>query len=355
MAKKYHTEIMAMIDERVLLNPKNPNLPDRKNSRFVAYRVEKELCYHRYCHKFKKTRRPERQITSVRNNAIRAMLHDNIWHDELATYCELTRESLTNYHSRWHYIDRMINLEVESEFRDHIFNLGEEYLTKEEEEMRKYLQAKTRNAPKSFLRKLLHEGNFEKDNPPPRMLVEMRIEKAAEDIFNLSCNADTIERDYDEGNINKTEYKEQITQNRDAIKRAIGDRQRAFNDIFRNKRSNFRFTFIRALPLDTKKERLGNALRVTSVSHGEDLLMAYCRWYNMVNETAIAADKKARKKSTDKAYKEQKGAARKRTAKQQQTAQILQLHSEGISGADIGRRMGIPKNTVNDTIKRSKG
>ena len=208
-------------------------------------------------------------MTSVQNNAIRAMLHDNIWDDELAAYCELTRESLTNYHSRWHYIDRMINFEVEPEFRHHIFDLGEQYLAKEEEEMRKYLQPKNRNVPKSFLRRLLHEGNFEKDNPPPRMLVEARIEKAAEDIFNLSCNADKIEQDYDEGDINKTEYKEQIKENRIAIKRAIEDRKKAFNDIFRNKRSNFRFTFIRALPLDTKQEKIGNALRVTGAGAEE--------------------------------------------------------------------------------------
>jgi hypothetical protein len=355
MAKKVFKHLLQEIDRRAETAPIDPELPNRKALKLLAHSVDKEIIYHEYCRSLKIPNDSVANQTASRNRAYRAMLFDNVWDEELAGYCGITPDTLINYYSRLVHLSRMINNELEPEFREYVLSAGRTLLTKEENKVQMYLIRKKGSEKKSFLRQLLHDKTYEELHPPPRMLVQNRLNRLADEIFNLSTKDYDIERGYKNGDITRSEYKSMISENRQAIRLAVRNKRKAFRDIFSDKESNENFVFIRALSPSLEEKGIRNVINVASVSHGEDLLTVYFRWYNILHMTTIIAEKKFKKKSTDKSYKESRGAAQKRIDKQQRNEQIIQLHTEGLSGAEIGQRLGIAKSTVNDTIKKHKG
>ncbi|MDG1516584.1 MAG: helix-turn-helix domain containing protein [Flavobacteriales bacterium] len=356
MIKKATTaEFKRVITDRAGKKPFTPRLDLYRETKHTGTWVRATKIELNYDKQFTSNSRNSRYRTMQRNRAMEAMIKDNLWSPELANTLDIDKNDIRDYYSYRVHLRIAINVQS-GEFFDYILKRGKEAYKLEVEKLNEYLRELERSSG-NFLRTLLKNKEFKRTTRMPRLLIENRL------YSRNSYGRTDLEVLHDKLNelfvLKKNELisKYRFNKERKCLEREIRIKKKEHRELseqlFYDKESNKNFIFIKAISISKLENGIDkvNQLYITSVRQGEDLLNEYCKWFNCKYETEIKEEQNARIREYNRKYSA-KQRAHKKLLKLRRYEQIIELHEEGNSGAQIGRSLGISARTVTDIINK---
>lgn len=349
MEKMFLTHIIDAIEQKAEGSPQPLELTNIENIVQPYYALENErIQWNYYKISTKKKLRDFTFVNMTRHRVIRLMGDVGVFDAQLASDLNITKEELIFYRSKMFYIKDYIKNKTEVEWKESILERGKKEHLEEERATNEYYQKYNEKVDGSVLRTILAQGKFAQNNPAPRYVIESKLNQCTTEIIGKHQEKKLLAIQHNNGEISLAKYNRKDKELTQSIIHLLRDKKRIYNNIFKNKESNIRMTFVRALPHESSQHVIPPIIIVTSWRHGRDLIANYRDWFNKKYADKIKETKVENKKKGDVSYYNSKlEVITKREGKKEQQKQFAEYIAEGCSQAEAGRLVGIGSSTAN--------
>lgn len=346
-------------------NPVELILEDSKTTSRSTGAIDRELLFHNYHETYANNGKVRRKKltggksiaykTSLQNRAKNIMIKTRIWDEELARITNIDKSyDVVHYHSYQEKLNEYI-FRLPREWKDLLYQKAQEGYKIEKEKERKYKSDLKGLRRETFIKTLIGQEYYRRDNLMPRLMVEDDIQNNRDGLSALRDQMDLLNLKLKTKEIPDNKFRSQRVILKRKISLYFKERREMFGRLFRDDDANENFTFIRAFRFQHIQSPKNSTpqIKTTSVRHAEDLVKFYVRWYNDKNVDAIqqAVENKKRKKDRER-YNANPEVTQKKETKQQLIDRALLLHSEGKTHREIGTILGKGKSTITDWINK---
>ncbi len=349
MKKLFLSHIMDDIEYKAEKSPQPLELTNIENIAQPYYALENErIQWNYYKLSTKKKVRDANFVKMTKYRVIRLMGDVGIFDAQLATDLNITREDLVLYRSKMFYIKDYIKNKTETEWKESVLERGKKECLEEEKATNEYYQKYNEKVDNSVLRTILAQGKFPRNNPAPRYVTERSLNKCSTEIIEKHQEKKLLAIQHAQQKISTAKFTRKNKELTQDIIHLLRDKKKAYKNMFKNKKSNIRMVFIRALPHESSQHVIPPIILVTSWRHGKDLIANYRNWFNEKYAEEIKQAKIENKKKSDISYYNSKpNVSNKRNSKKEQQQKFAEYIAEGFSQAEAGRLVGIGSSTAN--------